>query len=57
MWLIKVHTSQEAPTSTSGSSSPFFVHKIRIEIKKWKKILDEIVRIALISVFFIIYSI
>ncbi|RRD31255.1 nitrite reductase, partial [Fusobacterium nucleatum] len=21
MWLIKVHTSQEAPTSTSGSSS------------------------------------
>ena len=29
----------------------FFVHKIRIEIKKWKKILDEIVRIALISAF------
>ena len=22
MWLIKAHTSQEAPTSTSGSSSP-----------------------------------
>ncbi|EDK88217.1 hypothetical protein FNP_0406 [Fusobacterium polymorphum ATCC 10953] len=21
MWLIKAHTSQEAPTSTSGSSS------------------------------------
>ena len=29
----------------------FFVHKIRIEIKKWKKIIDEIVRIALISAF------
>ena len=29
----------------------FFVHKIRIEIKKWKKIIDEIVRIALISTF------
>ncbi|WP_335994596.1 hypothetical protein [Fusobacterium polymorphum] len=29
----------------------FFVHKIRIEIKKWKKILDKIVRIALISAF------
>jgi len=23
MWLIKVHTSQEAPTSTSGSSSHY----------------------------------
>jgi len=22
MWLTKAHTSQEAPTSTSGSSSP-----------------------------------
>ena len=29
----------------------FFVHKIRIEIKKWKKIINEMVRIALISVF------
>ena len=31
MWLIKAHTSQEAPTSTSGSSSPitsidFYLH-------------------------------
>ena len=25
MWLIKAHTSQEAPTSTSGSSSPLSV--------------------------------
>ena len=29
----------------------FFVHKIRIEIKKWKKIINEMVKIALISVF------
>ena len=27
MWLIKAHTSQEAPTSTSGSSSPSFLYK------------------------------
>ena len=26
MWLIKVHTSQEAPTSTSGSSSHYPKH-------------------------------
>ena len=27
MWLIKVHTSQEAPTSTSGSSSLYSKYK------------------------------
>jgi len=27
MWLIKVHTSQEAPTSTSGSSSLMIRYK------------------------------
>ena len=26
MWLIKAHTSQEAPTSTSGSSSHYPKH-------------------------------
>jgi len=32
MWLIKVHTSQEAPTSTSGSSSLLtkFIKNVRI---------------------------
>ena len=32
----------------------FFIHKMRIEIKRWKKIINEIIRIALISAF--IYS-
>jgi len=27
MWLIKAHTSQEAPTSTSESSSPLTENK------------------------------
>ena len=30
MWLIKAHTSQEAPTSTSGSSSPQISYQIPI---------------------------
>ena len=29
----------------------FFIHKMRIEIKRWKKIINEIFRIALISAF------
>ncbi|MCY7008658.1 hypothetical protein OCK72_08400 [Fusobacterium simiae] len=27
----------------------FFVHKIRIKIKKWKEIVNEVFRVALIS--------
>jgi len=26
MWLTKAHTSQEAPTSISGSGSPFIIY-------------------------------
>ena len=33
MWLIKVHTSQEAPTSTSGSSSLYDFWKKKITKK------------------------
>ena len=33
MWLIKVHISQEAPTSTSGSSSLYSKYK-KIKIIK-----------------------
>ena len=32
-------------------SFTFFVHKIRIEIKNWKEIIEEIFRIVLISAF------
>ena len=50
MWLTKVHTSQEAPTSTSGSSSlrkdkltklTYVAHisiKLRNIVKKYKKV-------------------
>ena len=37
MWLIKVHTSQEAPTSTSGSSS---LYKVSRDDLIGKKILN-----------------
>ena len=33
MWLIKAHTSQEAPTSTSGSSSLYDFWKKKITKK------------------------
>ena len=33
MWLTKVHTSQEAPTSTSGSSSLYDFWKKKITKK------------------------
>ena len=35
MWLIKAHTSQEAPTSTSGSSSLYDFWKKKIDIKNF----------------------
>ena len=35
MWLTKAHTSQEAPTSISGSSSLEIAHpKFREELRK-----------------------
>ena len=37
MWLIKAHTSQEAPTSTSGSSS---LYKVSRDDLIGKKILN-----------------
>ena len=43
MWLIKVHTSQEAPTSTSGSSSPDEMYKnpnLHNENGEWQMIFD-----------------
>ena len=42
MWLIKVHTSQEAPTSTSGSSSlnHEFINSIAIDLTS-ERILDN----------------
>ena len=39
MWLIKAHTSQEAPTSISGSSSPS-MEEVRKENKKKQRILE-----------------
>ena len=42
MWLIKAHTSQEAPTSTSGSSSlnHEFINSIAIDLAS-ERILDN----------------
>ena len=41
MQLIKVHTSQEAPTSTSGSSSPDEMYKnLHNENEEWQMIFD-----------------
>ena len=34
----------------------FFVHKIRIKIKNWKEIIEEIFRIVLISAFFYFFQ-
>ena len=43
MWLTKAHTSQEAPTSTSGSSSLRLKgkYKINLNIKTNKKLISE----------------
>jgi len=35
MWLTKAHTSQEAPTSTSGSSSPLSEPFISKPMGEW----------------------
>ena len=39
MWLTKAHTSQEAPTSTSESSSPS-MEEVRKENEKKQRILE-----------------
>ena len=53
MWLIKAHTSQEAPTSTSGSSSHtqylYDRSKALMSLKKYKEAIEILLELREIS--------